>query len=65
MKQPADGNRLGAQAQCGSEENASSLSGSTMAIRENIVTPEVKANGYGAIDEQRFARADRADRAGL
>src|SRR5262249_14054709 len=29
----------------------------TMAIRENIVTPEVKANGYGAIDEQRFAHA--------
>jgi NitT/TauT family transport system substrate-binding protein len=29
----------------------------TMVIRENIVTPEVKANGYGAIDEQRFARA--------
>ncbi|HET7911786.1 MAG TPA: ABC transporter substrate-binding protein [Pseudolabrys sp.] len=29
----------------------------TMAIRENIVTPEVKANGYGVIDEQRFARA--------
>ena len=29
----------------------------TMAIRENIVTPEVKANGYGAIDEQRFERA--------
>jgi NitT/TauT family transport system substrate-binding protein len=29
----------------------------TMAIRENIITPEVKANGYGAIDEDRFARA--------
>ena len=29
----------------------------TMAIRENIITPEVKANGYGGIDEQRFARA--------
>ena len=29
----------------------------TMVIRENIVTPEVKANGYGTIDEQRFARA--------
>jgi NitT/TauT family transport system substrate-binding protein len=28
-----------------------------MAIRENIVTPEVKANGYGGIDEDRFARA--------
>jgi NitT/TauT family transport system substrate-binding protein len=29
----------------------------TMAIHENIVTPEVKANGYGIIDEQRFVRA--------
>jgi NitT/TauT family transport system substrate-binding protein len=28
-----------------------------MAIRDNIVTPEVKANGYGAIDSARFARA--------
>ncbi len=28
-----------------------------MAIRENIVTPEVKANGYGGIDGDRFARA--------
>jgi NitT/TauT family transport system substrate-binding protein len=28
-----------------------------MAIRENIITPEVKANGYGSIDEGRFARA--------
>ena len=28
-----------------------------MAIRENIVTPEVKADGYGAINEDRFARA--------
>jgi NitT/TauT family transport system substrate-binding protein len=29
----------------------------TMAIRDNIVTPEVKANGFGAIDSARFARA--------
>ena len=28
-----------------------------MAIRDNIVTPEVKANGYGGIDSARFARA--------
>ena len=28
-----------------------------MAIRENIVTPEVKANGYGGIDAARYARA--------
>jgi NitT/TauT family transport system substrate-binding protein len=28
-----------------------------MAIRENIVTPEVKANGYGAVDPARFTRA--------
>jgi NitT/TauT family transport system substrate-binding protein len=29
----------------------------TMAIRENIVTPEVKTNGFGAIDNERFERA--------
>ena len=29
----------------------------TMAIRENIVTPEVKMNGYGDIDRDRFAGA--------
>jgi NitT/TauT family transport system substrate-binding protein len=28
-----------------------------MVIRENIVTPEVKANGYGGIDAARFASA--------
>jgi NitT/TauT family transport system substrate-binding protein len=28
-----------------------------MAIRDNIVTAEVKANGYGGIDSARFARA--------
>ena len=28
-----------------------------MAIRDNIVTPEVKANGYGGIDRARFAGA--------
>ena len=28
-----------------------------IAIRDNIVTPEVKANGYGGIDRTRFARA--------
>lgn len=28
-----------------------------MALRDNIVTPEVKANGYGGIDEARFERA--------
>lgn len=28
-----------------------------MAIRDNVLTPEVKANGYGAIDEGRLARA--------
>ncbi len=28
-----------------------------MAIRDNIITPEVKANGYGAIDSARFAKA--------
>jgi NitT/TauT family transport system substrate-binding protein len=29
----------------------------TMAIRDNIVTPEVKANGYGGIDTVRFDKA--------
>ena len=28
-----------------------------MAIHENIVTPEVKANGFGAVDSARFERA--------
>ena len=28
-----------------------------IAIRDNIVTPEVKANGYGGIDSARFERA--------
>jgi NitT/TauT family transport system substrate-binding protein len=28
-----------------------------MAIRDNIVTPEVKTNGYGGIDNARFAKA--------
>ena len=28
-----------------------------MVIRDNIVTPEVRANGYGGIDRARFARA--------
>lgn len=28
-----------------------------MAIRDNIVTPEVKANGFGGVDNARFARA--------
>jgi NitT/TauT family transport system substrate-binding protein len=28
-----------------------------MVIRENILTPEVKANGYGGIDEARFSAA--------
>jgi NitT/TauT family transport system substrate-binding protein len=28
-----------------------------MAIKDNIVTPEVKANGYGAVDKDRLAKA--------
>jgi NitT/TauT family transport system substrate-binding protein len=28
-----------------------------MAIRDNIVTPEVKANGYGAVDFVRLAES--------
>jgi NitT/TauT family transport system substrate-binding protein len=27
-----------------------------IAIRDNIVTPEVNANGYGGIDSERFER---------
>ena len=33
-----------------------------IAIRDNIVTPEVKANGFGGIDNARFARVDRSAR---
>ncbi|HYC16153.1 MAG TPA: ABC transporter substrate-binding protein [Pseudolabrys sp.] len=29
----------------------------TMALRDNIVTPEVKMNGFGGVDQDRFARA--------
>lgn len=29
----------------------------TMAMRDNVATPEVRANGYGGIDAARFARA--------
>jgi NitT/TauT family transport system substrate-binding protein len=28
-----------------------------LAIRDNIATPEVKANGYGGVDNERFAKA--------
>src|SRR5213078_3057429 len=28
-----------------------------MALKDNIVTPEVKANGYGAVDKDRLAKA--------
>jgi NitT/TauT family transport system substrate-binding protein len=28
-----------------------------MALRDNMVTPEVKANGYGGIDNARFTDA--------
>ncbi len=33
-----------------------------MAIHDNIVTPEVKANGYGGIDGARFARPSTRSR---
>jgi NitT/TauT family transport system substrate-binding protein len=29
----------------------------TLAVRDNILTPEVKANGYGGVDKARFERA--------
>jgi NitT/TauT family transport system substrate-binding protein len=35
----------------------------TIAIRDNIVTPDVKANGYGGIDPARFEKA--VDQLGL
>ena len=28
-----------------------------MALKDNILTPEVKANGYGAVDKDRLAKA--------
>lgn len=28
-----------------------------IALRDNILTPEVRANGYGGVDSGRFARA--------
>ena len=34
-----------------------------MAIRDNIVTPAVKANGFGGIDPRALCRGDRSDRA--
>ncbi|MCF8476149.1 MAG: ABC transporter substrate-binding protein [Pseudolabrys sp.] len=38
-------------------KKATELERLQMAIRDNIVTPEVKANGYGAIDNARFTKA--------
>ena len=36
-----------------------------MAIRENVVTPEVRANGFGAVDPARLEEAIAPDRARL
>ena len=38
-------------------KKATELERLKMAIRDNIVTPEVKANGWGGIDNARFAKA--------
>jgi NitT/TauT family transport system substrate-binding protein len=38
-------------------KKATELERLKMAIRDNIVTPEVKANGWGGIDSARFAKA--------
>ena len=38
-------------------KKATELERLNMAVRDNIVTPEVKANGYGGIDETRFEKA--------
>ena len=42
VKQPAMRNRVGAQAQCQTAKKNVELERLTMAIRDNIVTPEVK-----------------------
>ena len=36
-----------------------------MALKDNIVTPEVKANGYGGVDKDAARQVDRPDRADL
>lgn len=38
-------------------KKATELERLNMALRDNIVTPEVKTNGYGGIDNARFAKA--------
>ena len=38
-------------------KKATELERLNMALRDNIVTPEVKANGWGGIDSVRFAKA--------
>jgi NitT/TauT family transport system substrate-binding protein len=38
-------------------KKATELERLQMAIRDNIITPEVKANGYGGVDEARLAKA--------
>jgi NitT/TauT family transport system substrate-binding protein len=38
-------------------KKATELERLNMALRDNVVTAEVKANGYGAIDNARFAKA--------
>ena len=38
-------------------KKATELERLKMALRDNIVTPEVKANGYGGVDSARFAKA--------
>lgn len=40
-----------------SAKRAVELERLTMALRDNVVTPEVRANGYGGIEPDRFARA--------
>ena len=36
-----------------------------MALRDNILTPEVKANGFGGVDTDAARQVDRPDRADL
>ena len=38
-------------------KKATELERLNMALRDNVITAEVKANGYGGIDSGRFAKA--------
>ena len=54
---PGHRGRLGDQAQRRRQEGRSSSSACSMALKDNIVTAEVKANGYGGVDKDRLAKS--------